>query len=99
MSDQTEDHNEDEVVDYTKEDFAARGSQYDAIIDFVGDRALRDCRKALRPEGRYVYCGAARGNWIAPIVATLKVVLFGLWTSQAMKPARWSSRRHDTCSR
>ena len=78
----------DEVVDYTKEDFAARGERHDAIIDFVGDRALRDCQKALAPKGRYVYCGAARGNWIGPIVAMLKVVLFGLFASQTMKPGR-----------
>ena len=77
----------DEVVDYTKEDFAARGERHDAMIDFVGDRTLRDCRKALTPKGRYVHCGASRGNWIAPIVAMLKVVLFGLVVSQTMKPA------------
>lgn len=76
----------DEVVDYTKEDFATRGVQHDAIIDFVADRALRDCQKALTPKGRYIYCGAARGNWIGPIVAMLKVVLFGLFASQTMKP-------------
>ena len=86
MSDQTEDHNEDEVVDYTSEDFALRNEHHDAMIDFVGDRALRDCQKALTPKGRYVYCGAARGNWIAPIVAMLKVVIFGLFAPQTMKP-------------
>ena len=76
----------DEVVDYTLEDFAARGEQYDAIIDFVGDRALRDIRKSLVPKGRYVHCGAARGNWIAPIVTMLKILLVGLFASQTMKP-------------
>jgi NADPH:quinone reductase-like Zn-dependent oxidoreductase len=76
----------DDVVDYTKEDFAARCARHNAILDFVGDRALRDCQKALAPKGRYVYCGAARGNWIGPIVAMLKVVLFGLFASQTMKP-------------
>jgi NADPH:quinone reductase-like Zn-dependent oxidoreductase len=76
----------DVVVDYTKEDFTARGERHDAIIDFVGDRALRDCQKALAPKGRYVYCGAARGNWLAPVVAMLEVVLFGLFASQTMKP-------------
>lgn len=74
------------VVDYTRDDFAARGERHDAIIDLVGNRALRDCRKALASKGRYVYCGAARGDWVAPLVAPLKVVLFGLLTSRAMKP-------------
>jgi NADPH:quinone reductase-like Zn-dependent oxidoreductase len=77
----------DEVVDYTREDFAVRGERHDAMIDFVGDRTLRDCRRALTPKGRYVHCGASRGDWIAPIVAMLKVVLFGLVVSQTMKPA------------
>lgn len=75
----------DNVVDYTRDDFAARGERHDAIVDFVGNRSLRDCQKALAPKGRYVYCGAARGNWVAPIVAMLRVVLFGLFASQAMK--------------
>ncbi len=76
----------DEVVDYTNEDFALRGERHDAMIDFVGSRALRDCRKALTPKGRYVFCGASRGDWIAPIVAMLEVVIFGLFVSQTMKP-------------
>jgi len=76
----------DVVIDYTREDFARRAERHDVLIDFVGDRALADCRAAMTPKGRYVYCGAARGNWIGPIVAMLKVLLVGLFSSQSMKP-------------
>src|SRR5215211_935646 len=37
----------DEVIDYTKEDFAKNGKQYDVILDNVPNHSLADCRRAL----------------------------------------------------
>jgi NADPH:quinone reductase-like Zn-dependent oxidoreductase len=44
----------DQVIDYTKEDFAERGERYDLIFDAVGKSSLSQCKKALTPHGSYV---------------------------------------------
>src|ERR1700693_315143 len=42
------------VFDYTKEDFAAGGRQYDVLLDNVGNRSLTECRRVLKPRGVYI---------------------------------------------
>ncbi len=50
----------DEVVDYTREDFTRRGVRYDLIFDVPGNHPFSACRRALRPDGRYVLVGHER---------------------------------------
>lgn len=49
----------DRVIDYTKEDFGARGERYDLIFDAVGRKRMKlspsACRQALRPNGAFVH--------------------------------------------
>ncbi|NAS24290.1 zinc-binding dehydrogenase [Herbidospora sp. NEAU-GS84] len=47
----------DRVVDYRKEDFAATGDRHDVVFDLVGNRSLRDLRRALVPGGTLVVSG------------------------------------------
>lgn len=47
----------DEVVDYTREDFTRRGVLYDLIFDVPGNYPVSACRRALKPDGRYVLIG------------------------------------------
>ena len=47
----------DHVIDYTKEDFAQRGQQYDLILIVNGHRSLSTYKRALRPNGRCVLIG------------------------------------------
>jgi len=49
----------DHVIDYTKEDFAARNRKYDLIVAVNGNYSLMKCRNALKPGGRYVMVGGA----------------------------------------
>lgn len=49
----------DHVIDYTREDFAGNGQQYDLILAANGSRSIFDCRRALRPQGRYVVTGGS----------------------------------------
>jgi NADPH:quinone reductase-like Zn-dependent oxidoreductase len=44
----------DQVIDYTKEDFTARGELYDLIFDAVGKTSSSKCSRALAPDGTYV---------------------------------------------
>jgi len=64
----------DHVIDYTKEDFARNGQQYDLILAANGDRSISDYRRALTPKGIYVQTGGSmaqmsqamlQGPWIS----------------------------------
>jgi NADPH:quinone reductase-like Zn-dependent oxidoreductase len=43
----------DQVIDYTKEDFAATGDRYDLIFDAVGKSSPSKCKQALTSHGTY----------------------------------------------
>jgi len=77
----------DRVVDYTREDFARLEARHDILLDLVGNRSLRDCKRALKPRGVFVSCAGSPGDdWIGPVVWMLKVVLAGAFSSQKMAP-------------
>ncbi len=60
----------DHVVDYTREDFARNGKQYDLILDLIAYRSVFACKRALRPNGSYYAVGGS--------VATLfQILLLG----------------------
>jgi len=46
-----------QVVDYTTTDFAAGGRRYDRILDTVGNRSVRDLRRALAAGGKAAVTG------------------------------------------
>ena len=50
----------DEVIDFTEEDFTQRGVRYDLIFDVPGNHPFSACRRALKPDGRYVLIGHER---------------------------------------
>jgi NADPH:quinone reductase-like Zn-dependent oxidoreductase len=47
----------DHVIDYTREDFARNGQQYDLIMAVNGNRSIYDYRRALKPQGVYLMAG------------------------------------------
>jgi NADPH:quinone reductase-like Zn-dependent oxidoreductase len=47
----------DNVIDYTRVDFAQSAVKYDVFFDCVGTRSLSDCRRVLTPRGLYVGVG------------------------------------------
>ena len=65
----------DHVIDYTKDDFAQNGQQYDLIIAANGSRALSDYRRVLAPNGIYVMTGGS-------VQQLFDVMLFGKRMSQ-----------------
>lgn len=44
----------DQVIDYTREDFTRSGQTYDLIFDTVGKVTFVQCKKALKPNGRFL---------------------------------------------
>ncbi len=62
----------DHVVDYTTTDFATEGREYDAILDNVGNRSLRDCRRVLADDGVLVMVsGPKRNRLLGPIARVI----------------------------
>jgi len=77
----------DHVIDYTKEDFAENGEQYDLILATAGYRSIFNYKRALAPGGHYVATGGEMAQIFQPM-------LLGPWissegrkmTNLAMKP-------------
>jgi NADPH:quinone reductase-like Zn-dependent oxidoreductase len=74
----------DRVVDYTKEDFAQSGEQYDLILDNVSNRSLSDLRRVLKPTGHLVVVGAEKGDWIGPLMPAIRVTVLSPFIDQKM---------------
>ncbi|MBT8092396.1 MAG: NAD(P)-dependent alcohol dehydrogenase [Gammaproteobacteria bacterium] len=72
----------DQVFDYTKEDYTESEQQFDLIIDMVGNHSPLKNRKVLKPDGRYVMVGGAKGKWLAPIISPLKALLVSPFVDQ-----------------
>lgn len=51
----------DAVFDYTRQDFTRAGPGYDVICDVMGKAGFPDSLRALKPGGRYLLVGFARG--------------------------------------
>lgn len=77
----------DEVIDYTKEDFAKSGQRYDAILDNVPNHTIAECRGVLNPDGRYVLIGAggpSDSRWLGPFLRVINLMLLSPFISQEM---------------
>jgi NADPH:quinone reductase-like Zn-dependent oxidoreductase len=60
----------DQVLDYARTDFTRTGEQYDLVLDLAGHRSAFDYRRALAPNGRYLYVGGS-------VSTLLQVLLVG----------------------
>jgi len=77
----------DEVIDYTKEDFACSNARYDVILDNVGNHSLSELRRALTPTGTLVPNGGNFENrWFAGGGRVISATVLSRFVSQAMRP-------------
>jgi NADPH:quinone reductase-like Zn-dependent oxidoreductase len=75
----------DHVVDYTREDFAAGGARYDAILDVGGNAPLARLRHALRPKGTLVIVGGETdGRWLGGTDRQLRAQLLSPFVGQKL---------------
>jgi NADPH:quinone reductase-like Zn-dependent oxidoreductase len=68
----------DEVIDYTKDDFAKRPERYDVFLDNVPNHPLSECRAVLTPTGKYIMIGGGGpndGNWIGPFGRVIQMMI------------------------
>ena len=75
----------DEVIDYTRQDFAEGSAKYDVIFQLGGMHSPSYCRRALTPQGRLVLSsGDSDGVWIGPMDRILKAAVLSPFVSQTL---------------
>jgi NADPH:quinone reductase-like Zn-dependent oxidoreductase len=73
----------DEVIDYTREDFAG-GPRYDLILGMAGFRPILQYRRALRPTGTYVAVGGEMAQVMEGLILGPLVSMAGKRTLTAL---------------
>jgi NADPH:quinone reductase-like Zn-dependent oxidoreductase len=76
-----------QVIDYTKEDFANDNQRYDVVLDNVPNHSLSEIRRILNPQGKYVMIGGGGPNdnpWIGPFGRVIYTMLLSPFVSQKM---------------
>jgi len=66
----------DRVIDYTVDDFTLEGVQHDVVVDLVGNRKLRELRRASRPGGAIVLSGGGVSG-TGRVLGPLKLLIWG----------------------
>jgi NADPH:quinone reductase-like Zn-dependent oxidoreductase len=87
----------DEVIDYTREDFADGTRRWDLIVDTAGRRPLSVLRRALSPRGTLAIVGGdGGGRWNGGFFRQiLRAPLVSLVTRQRLRPVTSKERRDD----
>jgi len=77
----------DDVIDYTREDFADGTRRWDLIVDTAGRRPLSQLRRALTPKGTLVIVGGdGGGHWTGGFFrGMLRAPLVSLFVGQRMR--------------
>jgi NADPH:quinone reductase-like Zn-dependent oxidoreductase len=73
----------DDVIDYTRDDFADSGRHFDLILDIAGNPSLRRLRRALTPTGTAVIVGGEQGgNLTGGMNRTLRALALSVVSKQ-----------------
>jgi NADPH:quinone reductase-like Zn-dependent oxidoreductase len=76
----------DDVIDYTREDFADRSRRYDLILDTAGNRKLSHLRRALTAKGTLVIVGGeGAGGWLGGFDRSLRALMLSPFVSQQLR--------------
>ena len=75
----------DDVIDYTRDDFADRARKYDVILDTAGNRSLSHLRRALTAQGTLVIIGGeGGGRWFGGVDRQLRALALAPFVSQKL---------------
>ena len=76
----------DEVIDYTEEDFTARGERYDLILDMADKHSLSERRRALTPKGTLIPNSGEGGRWVGSLGRIIKARLLSPFVGERLRP-------------
>jgi NADPH:quinone reductase-like Zn-dependent oxidoreductase len=86
----------DQVIDYTREDFALPDRRYDVILDTAGNRSLSLLRRALTPRGTLVIVGGeAGGRWLGGTDRQIRALLLSPFVGHRLRPFLAMLRKED----
>jgi NADPH:quinone reductase-like Zn-dependent oxidoreductase len=75
----------DDVIDYTRGDFASGEQHYDLILDIGGNSTLARLRRALNPNGTLVIVGGEGGGaWFGGIDRQLRAMMLSSFVGQKL---------------
>jgi len=87
----------DQVIDYTREDFADGTRRWDLIVDTAGRRSLSKLRRALDPKGTLVIVGGEGGGRVTGgfFRQMLRAPLLSMFSRQRLRPLIAEEKRAD----
>ena len=86
----------DDVVDYTRADFADGTRHWDLVFDIAGLRKLSHLRRALTPKGRLLLVGGeGGGRWLGGMDRTLRAIMLSPFVSQRLGAVISTEPRED----
>lgn len=86
----------DDIIDYTREEFADGTRRYDVILDIAGNRSLSHLRRALAPAGTLVIVGGEEGGrWLGGTERLIRAFLLSPFTRQKLLGLISAERQED----
>lgn len=87
----------DDVIDYTRQDFADGSQHWDLIVETAGRRSLSDLRRALTPKGTLAIVGGeGGGKWTGGFFRQIfRAPLLSLFVSQRLRPVVSTEPQED----
>lgn len=85
----------DQVIDYTKHDFADGSAHYDLILDIGGSPSLRRLRNALKPRATAVIVGGENGGSLTGMGRQLRGALISPFLRQRLAVLASKERAAD----
>ncbi|MGH2472606.1 MAG: NAD(P)-dependent alcohol dehydrogenase [Candidatus Limnocylindria bacterium] len=86
----------DDVIDYTRDDFAAGPRRYDLILDTAGNRSLSQLRRALTAQGTLVLIGGEGGGpWLGMLSRFVRTMVVARFVKQKLRILSSTEHRSD----